>query len=403
MSENTEKKLWLGVEDNSQLAGVLRRLASNPSIKTSEVCQLWQQHARGGGHSALSPTRASFLVDILADATEGRGQARRPHKGVAVVKGVRDNVRTDTPRHNAVTVLEESDVRVRADEVRVTAGSGPAPAAAHKDDVDVQGNHVIFPDQPIIPEASKKFVPPTWYGRIKMALDAGKHISIAGPPGQGKSMAAEQYFIEKKQPFVVINGEGGLRRRDLEGFTDISKGTTVFQAADYAAAVVNGWGVILNEVNACEPDALLFLNGQLEIPFSITIHGRSYPVHPNFRLIVTYNPGLVGTKALPQAFKDRFFPIKLGFVERSFLKQMLVANGMNADADYANPILDFAGKAWDAHVKGTIRYQISPRRLYDTVFLLERVPDLKVIDALIEAVVSAVDSSGDQDGLRRLL
>lgn len=260
-----------------------------------------------------------------------------------------------------------------------------------------------FPPTPNKRKALANFQQPDWYTRMVAALDAGKHVALAGPPGIGKSTAPEQYFIAKGQDFCIVNGDAGFRRRDIEGTTEISNGTTFFHVAEFAAAAINGWACILNEVNAADPDALIWINGVLEEKI-INLHGKMYPVHPNFRLVVTYNPGLVGTKALPQAFKDRFFPVKLGFPKKDLLKRIICAKtGVNEFASYMNSILRFAEEAWAAQEKGTLRYQLSPRRLFDAVFLLDKGTTSSVKDAIRWAVIDAVDSNTDIQALNSIL
>lgn len=285
-------------------------------------------------------------------------------------------------------------------------GSVSAAIAPPVAPVDEQSVKVRFPSTPELGKPLPSYVEPPWARRMSAALDAGKHVALAGPPGGGKSTAPEQYFVAKGQPFVVVNGDAGFRRRDMEGSVEIAGGSTYFQVADFAAAAVNGWGCILNEVNAADPDALMFINGLLEVPFVVNVHGHSYPVHKDFRLVVTYNPGLVGTKALPQAFKDRFFPIKLGFPPSDFLRKMVLAKtGINPDGTTGQRLTDmlrFAADCWEMHVRGSLRYQISPRRLFDAVFLMETT-GCSWMAAIEDAVVAGVDAHADVEMLRRLI
>lgn len=263
-------------------------------------------------------------------------------------------------------------------------------------------DEVVFPGLPLELHEKPNFVEPEWYKLMEAALDSGRHVSLAGPPGGGKSTSPEQYFARRKQPCVVMGGDAGFRRRDMEGSTEVRSGSTWFRVAEFAAAAVNGWGVILNEVNAADSDALMFMNGILEVPFVVNIHGKAYPVHKDFRMVVTYNPGLTGTKPLPPAFKDRFFPIKLGFPPREFLRKMLIANGMDRNAQYQYKLLKFAEDCWDHHVKGTLRYQISPRRLFDVVFLMDSIAGMTLERAIKQAVVDMVDAIADAQVLSRL-
>jgi hypothetical protein len=401
-------KLYLEIRKDSQLARVLERIAQNPTIRTEEVSKMWEQKARGGGTNELTPTRATFLLDVLADATEGVGYAYKPSKGLAVVKGVRESLKVDVNAKSAVNILDEKtkvviaeSPKVRPEPVNMNVEvSATLTPAGDKAEGEVE---IIFPEAPALPQSMPAFIEPEWYKAMEVSLDAGKHCAIAGPPGIGKSTAPEQYFIRRGQPFVTLNCDAGLRRRDLVGTPEIAGGTSRFVCAEYAAAAIFGWGVIINEVNAADADALLFMNGQLETPFTVNIHGRSYPVHKNFKLVVTYNPGLIGTKPLPQAFKDRFFPAKLGFPEAKLLKKILLAKGMPKGAAYEEKLLEFATACFNHYNQRAIRYQLSPRRLYDTVFLLENGVTKSLNTALKLAVCSAIDTDLDSQAVEKIV
>lgn len=395
--------MTLRVRRASQLGTLLRRIEADPIISMRDVCRIVHQPGKvpSRGPSPLSPTRASFVLDLLAEATEEVDRAVRidARKAVMSLRGVREAIAAapvlGVPTEAPPAAPAAPDVHIVADKVRMTLS--PPPAATPP------ANEVSFPDAPALRAPDPRFEMPDWYRAMAAALDSGRHVSIAGPPGIGKSTAPEHYFATKGQSVVVVNGEGGLRRRDLEGVAEARGGTTSFTVAEFAAAAVHGWAVVFNEVNACEPDALLLINGVVEVPHRLTIHGQSFPVHPDFRLVVTYNPGLAGTKPLPPSFKDRFFPVRLDFPGDDFLRRLLVARGLPPDARYAAELIVFARRAWDLHAKGKIRYQISPRRLHDAVFLMESGAATRVGDALELAVMAAVDSASDRAALVELL
>ena len=399
--------LYLKIHPDSQFAELLKRLIVNPTIRTQEVISSWQHKARGGGTTDISGTRAAFLLDLIGEAVTG-SWIDKATKGVITID-VKDALLADAPV-NATTVtvspapaddsmVKALEKRIQELEKELKAASGvttkvtPQTAPAVKAEPLV--TPTIFPSVPVNRASlGAKFIAPSWYSIMCDALTSGRHVSIAGPPGPGKSTAPEEYFIDKGQPYIIVNGDGGLRRRDLEGTKEIGGGSSFFQVAEFAAAAIMGWGAILNEVNAAEPDALLLINGIIETPRCVTVNGRTYPVHKDFRLVVTYNPGLAGTKPLPPAFKDRFFPIKLGFVSKSFLKKMLVVHGMPDNAPYSDLLIDFAQELWKTQESGSMRYQISPRRLFDAVFLIEKVKRSPK-QAVQQAVVDAIDSHSD--------
>jgi hypothetical protein len=149
-------KYFLEVRKDSQFAKVLERIASNPAITTSEVCKMWAQKARGGMTGELTPTRGAFLLDLLADATEGMAFAYKPSKGVAVVKGVKDSLKVDVNTKPAVVSHGEKTKVIYGGEI---ARPAPKPEPVNVS-VDVSATltpagekvsgevEIIFPEAP---------------------------------------------------------------------------------------------------------------------------------------------------------------------------------------------------------------------------------------------------------------
>lgn len=245
---------------------------------------------------------------------------------------------------------------------------------------------------PLIDSMGEVFRKPGYFDTMLSMVEHGRHIALAGPPGVGKDTAVQELAAQLGRPLVTVGGDAGFRRRDLVGSVQISNGRSYMDVAEYAAAVVNGWWVLMSEVNAADADALMFINTQLAPPYAINIAGKSYPVHKDFRLFVTYNPGLVGTKPLPQSFKDRFFSIQVPFYTSQQLRSMLVAHGMPQEAPWASEIVTFGLALWDASQRGQLRYQVTARRLQDAVVLLTSGLASTTAEALKLAVIASIDS-----------
>lgn len=250
---------------------------------------------------------------------------------------------------------------------------------------------ICWPQMPPLCELMENFRKPAWYDTMQAMVERGKHIALSGPPGVGKDTAVIQLAAEVGHPLVTIGGDAGFRRRDLIGTDHISQGSSYFEVAEYAAAAINGWWVLLTEVNAADADALMYINAQLAAPYVVTLNGKAYPVHKDFRIFVSYNPGLIGTKPLPQSFKDRFFSIQVPFYSESALERLLKAHGLPDDAPWSQTIVKFGVAMWSAYERGQMRYQISTRRLIDAIVLMDDiVTDVK--EALSLAVLAAIDS-----------
>jgi nitric oxide reductase NorQ protein len=268
-------------------------------------------------------------------------------------------------------------------------GAGVEAPAAEED-----ASSLRWPLAPPLIDEMENFDKPRWYDAMEFAIKHGRHIALEGPPGTGKDTAVQQLAAKMGRPMVTIGGDAGFRRRDLVGTAHISNGTSYIEVGEYVAAAINGWWVLLTEVNAADPDALMYINAQLAPPYVVTIQGKAYPVHEDFRIFVSYNHGLIGTKPLPQSFKDRFFSIKVPFFTESQLRRRLSMMGMLSlpSAEYPNSVIvQFGVEMWDAHVRGQMRYQITTRRLKDAL-LLVNVGDYSPKEALKAAVISAIDS-----------
>lgn len=261
------------------------------------------------------------------------------------------------------------------------------PSAVGDADAAMQ---LIWPDAPVCCDVITNFDEPTYYQEIKIMVQLGSHIALEGPPSVGKDTAVEQLAAEMSQPLVTIGGDGGFRTSDLKGTQQLINGTTYFEVGDYVAAAVNGWWVLITEVNAADPSALMYINRQLAAPYVVNLNGRSFPVHPNFRLFVSYNHGLVGTKPLPQSFKDRFFSVKIPFFTHNALHKRLIAMGMPDTNEYAT-VTVFGMAMWAAYESGLMRYQVTTRRLIDAVKLI-KVGGYDVKKALRAAVLNSIDS-----------
>ena len=252
-----------------------------------------------------------------------------------------------------------------------------------------------WPDAPPTIAKMDKFDKPRWFDLMEGVVERGRHIALEGPPGTGKDTAVQQLASKLGKTLVTIGGDAGFRRRDLVGTAHISNGSSRFEVGEYVAAAINGWWVLLTEVNAADPDALMYINAQLAPPYIVTIQGRAYPVHKDFRIFVSYNHGLIGTKPLPQSFKDRFFSIKVPFFTEFGLTKRLRAMGpWDEQPRYERGhsiVVQFGIQMWDAQERGQMRYQITTRRLADALMLID-VMGTEPREAIKQAVIAAIDS-----------
>lgn len=370
-----QQQLWLRVRHNSDLGRVMSAMIEQPDKTfTEDELRTIAGMARGSWNWRMA---AHWSDNWFADSDDS---------------GVRGRYIDVSPRQSTPALPTPAPVS--------TSTMIPQQEQAHIE-------RISWPDAPGILEGKSFWRKPEWYDRMRKMVALGRHVSLEGPPSVGKDTAVEQLAAEEGRPLVCVSGDGGLRSRMLVGGMEMTNGSTTFVVAEFAAAVVNGWWTLITEINAADPDVLLILNALMAAPYSITINGQAYPVHKDFRLFVSYNNGLVGTKPLPQSTKDRFFSVKIPFFTDGQLRNRLEAHGLPKEGEEGNvwgtAVVEFGSAMWEAHTSGQIRYQISVRRLVDAITMMNESVTDKLKDALSSAVLDAIDSEPERKVARRVM
>lgn len=318
-----------------------------------------------------------------------------------------------TPKRVAAVSDRLEQLKIKAQSINVIASdNGQSPAGA-----ELGEEPIVWPDVPPQITPHTNFVEPKWFRTMRAMVRAGRHIRLAGPPSVGKDTAIKQLAFEMGKPLVSLNGSS-LRERHMTGVrAQDASGRSYFLPSQFAAAVIHGWWCNITEVNAAETDVLLYLNSITEEPFVLTLNGRAYPVHKDFRLFVSYNPGALGTRPIPASLADRFFPVKLEFHTESSLRKVLQANGMpesdlittdnyGNQKDWTVCLLQYVMKLWETHEQGKVKYQVTVRRAMDVCELMKVFKDdgIDGFKAAIRAgIVDAIDNPLDAKEAERIL
>lgn len=366
--------LLLRVREDSEVGKILRAMQDGSKLTEAELQTL--TGLERSRHTARRLATWFDNVSVKADRRVG---------GTVLSMRFVDVSNTAAANIQVTAIVQQQTVEtVPQAAVSQVAAQSAAPKAEPQEEMR-------WPDAPRLLARKTKFDKPGWFETMRKMVVAGRHISLESAPGVGKDTAVEELAAEEGMPLVVVSGDGGLRARALVGGMSIANGSTRFDVAEFAMAVVKGYWCSITEVNAADADVLLVLNSLMAAPYAIQINGRSYDVHPDFRLFITYNSGLVGTKPLPQSTKDRFFSIKIPWFSAEGLRKRLEFHGLpGAEVEWANKVVQFGVNMWAAYESGRMRYQISTRRLIDAVYLANEGLDWK--DAVRQAVVDAIDS-----------
>jgi MoxR-like ATPase len=163
--------------------------------------------------------------------------------------------------------------------------------------------------------------------RLLVALLAGGHVLLEGPPGVAKTLAAETLATVVGGSFARVQFTPDLLPSDIVG-------TRIYRASDESFDVELGPVfvnlVLADEINrapAKVQSALLEVMAERQV----TIGGRTYPVPEPFLVVATQNPAeSEGVYPLPEAQRDRFL-LKVGIEHPSPAEELEIVRRMGVD------------------------------------------------------------------------
>jgi hypothetical protein len=153
------------------------------------------------------------------------------------------------------------------------------------------------------------------YHLIKVIVEQSLPLWLYGPTGSGKTHTALEVLSDIGRPGLRIQGTGDMTVDDLLGGFGAKNGSTQFEYGPLPQAMMQGAGLIIDEITACPAEVLFELQAVLEgNPLVIKKNrGEVIQPQPGFTIIACDNTiGLgeaseyVGTNVMNEAFRDRF-------------------------------------------------------------------------------------------------
>jgi MoxR-like ATPase len=108
------------------------------------------------------------------------------------------------------------------------------------------------------------YIEPEWFPHLASFVERGIPVLLIGPPGCGKTAAVERLFNKRDQRLEIVSCTPSMSADDFEGTIDLVDGNTVFTPAACAEAVKEGYGLLLDEVDAAPAEACYSLYRALD-------------------------------------------------------------------------------------------------------------------------------------------
>ncbi len=181
---------------------------------------------------------------------------------------------------------------------------------------------------------------------FESAYDARLPVMLKGPTGCGKTRFVEYMAYHLQRPLITVACHEDLFASDLIGRYLLKNDETVWVDGPLTAAVRMGAICYLDEVVEARKDTTVVIHPLTDNRRTLSIDkkGEVLPAHPDFLLVISYNPGYQSVlKDLKQSTRQRF--VSLAFDYPSSDKEArIVSTEGGIDMDTANRLVMLAEK-----------------------------------------------------------
>ncbi|MCR6664751.1 MAG: CbbQ/NirQ/NorQ/GpvN family protein [Methyloversatilis sp.] len=144
----------------------------------------------------------------------------------------------------------------------------------------------------------------------------GLPLMLKGPTGCGKTRFVEHMAWRLGLPLITVACHEDLSAGDLIGRFLLDAGGTRWQDGPLTRAVRHGAVCYLDELVEARADTTVLIHpltdARRQLPLAAT--GELLHAHPDFRLVVSYNPGYHGVhKTLKASTRQRFTALEFGY------------------------------------------------------------------------------------------
>ena len=171
-------------------------------------------------------------------------------------------------------------------------------------------------------------------------------VMLKGPTGCGKTRFVEHMAWKLKRPLITVSCHEDLFAADLVGRYLLTGDETVWMDGPLTQAVRHGGICYLDEVVEARKDTTVVIHPLADDRRLLPIDKRGEVVraHPDFQLVVSYNPGYQSVlKDLKQSTRQRFVALEFDYPEAE-AESAIVARESGIEIAVARRLVRLAGK-----------------------------------------------------------
>ena len=224
-------------------------------------------------------------------------------------------------------------------------------------------------------------------------------ILIKGPTGCGKTRFIEHMGEKLKRDVYTVVCHDDLSAADLVGRHLIDENGTYWQDGPLTKAVRNGGICYLDEIIEARKDTTVVLHSLADyrrvLPIDRT--GEVITAHPDFMLVVSYNPGYQNVlKGMKPSTKQRFISLSFSYPEANTEKEIIIKES-EVDEDIALKLVQIASEIRQLN-DTDIQEAVSTRLLVYAAKLIK-----KGFNPYNACIHSIVESLSDEDDVLEVL
>ena len=219
-------------------------------------------------------------------------------------------------------------------------------------------------------------------------------VLLKGPTGCGKTRFVEHMAWRLGRPLVTVSCHEDLTAGDLVGRWLLDAEGTRWHDGPLTLAARHGAICYLDEVVEARPDTTVVLHPLTDSRRVLPLDKRNelLHAHPDFQLVVSYNPGYQGLhKQLKPSTRQRFTALEFGYPAAQ-AEACVVAHEAGVDAVLAERLVALAQRTRRLAGEG-LDEGASTRMLVHAAALIGR--GVSVRDACLQAVVLPLSDEPD--------
>ncbi|MBW2193132.1 MAG: CbbQ/NirQ/NorQ/GpvN family protein [Deltaproteobacteria bacterium] len=211
---------------------------------------------------------------------------------------------------------------------------------------------------------------------FEVAHDAGLPAMLKGPTGCGKTRFVEHMAYRLKRPLITIACHEDLFASDLIGRYLLIKDETVWVDGPLTRGVRMGAICYLDEIVEARKDTTVVIHPLTDARRTLSIDkkGEILHAHPEFMMVISYNPGYQSIlKDLKQSTRQRFISLEFDYPEANKEAEIVSHEG-GIEMETARRLVSLAEKIRNIREHGLTEGASTRLLIYAALMIRRNIP-----------------------------